>query len=87
MDTKLDYLGEKNSAPVILKNIKYKEIPTGFVETIKPKNIKVGLSYRIPVSGSLLSGETAYGVGMFHLHEDEEVIVAKGGEVIILERR
>jgi hypothetical protein len=51
-----------NSAPVILKNIKYKEIPAGLVETIKPKNIKAGSSYGVSVSATLLSGVSAYGV-------------------------
>jgi hypothetical protein len=57
------------------------------VETIKPKNIKAGSSYRISVSGAILSGETVYGIEVFHLNEDGEVIVAKGGGVIISERR
>jgi len=43
------------------------------VETIKPKNIKAGSSYKILVSGALLSGETAYGVKLVHLNEDGEV--------------
>ena len=71
-----------------LKNIKYKEIPTGLAETVKPKKIRVGSSYKVSVSGTLLSGETAYGIEVFHLIEDGEVIVAKeGGGIIISERR
>ena len=76
-----------NSEPAFLKNIKYKETPTGLVEIVKPKEIKVGSSYRVTVSGTLLSGEIAYGIEVFHLNEDGDVIIAKGGGVIISERR
>ena len=51
----------KKSAPVIFKKNKYKKIPTGLVETIKPKNIKAGSSYRISVSGAILSGKLFMG--------------------------
>jgi len=77
---------KENSAS--LKNIKYKEIPTGLTEIIKPKKIRVGSSHRISVSGTLLSGERAYGIEVFHLNEEGEIIIAKGGGgVIVSERR
>ena len=78
---------KENSSPVILKNIKYKEIPTGLVETVKPKNIKVGSSNRVSVGGALLSGETGYRVEVFHLYQYGEVILVRGGGVFISERR
>ncbi len=79
---------KENSKPASLKNINYGETPAGLVEIIKPKKIKVGSSYRVSVSGTHLSGETAYGIEVFHLNEDGEVIIAKGGGgVIISERR
>ncbi len=77
---------KENSKPASLKNINYGEAPAGLDETIKPKKIKVGSSYKISVSGTLLSGETAYGIEVFHLSEDGEVIVASEG-IIISERR
>ena len=52
-----------------------------------PKNIKVGSSNRVSVGGALLSGETGYRVEVFHLYQYGEVIAAKGGWVIISERR
>ncbi|MBC8284864.1 MAG: hypothetical protein H8E32_13695 [Nitrospinae bacterium] len=76
-----------NSETPSLKHIKYKEIPIGLVEIVKPKKILVGSSYRVSVSGTLLSGETAYGIEVFHLNEYGDVIIAKGGGVIISERR
>jgi hypothetical protein len=87
METNLDYLGKENSEPASLKNINYGETPAGLVEIINPKKIKVGSSYRVSVSGTYFLGETAYGIEVFHLNEDGEVIIAKGGGGVIISER